>query len=175
MVNREINSSNSCSSVPHGCPCGYATDPKRQCKCSSLQVDRYLAKISGPLVDRIDIHIDVPAVPFNALQSDTVGTSSAQMREQVLNARDAQRKRYGHNSITSNANMSSRQVREFCKLDEKGQAVIKNAVYEMGLSARAHDKLLKISRTIADMENSDAICAEHLQEAIQYRRLDRQY
>ena len=157
------------------CPCGYATDPKRQCKCSPQQVDRYLAKISGPLVDRIDIHIDVPAVPFNALQSETVGTGSAKMRETVLYAREAQRRRFGDVPNNNNANMSSRQVRQFCKLDDAGQAVIKNAVYEMGLSARAHDKLLKISRTIADMENSDAIHADHLQEAIQYRRLDRQY
>ena len=156
------------------CPCGYATDPKRQCKCSSQQIDRYLAKVSGPLVDRIDIHIDVPAVPFNALQSDTTGTSSESMRDQVTSARNAQRRRFS-NDKTTNATMTSRQVRQHCKLDEAGKAVIKNAVYEMGLSARAHDKLLKISRTIADLENADAIHAEHLQEAIQYRRLDRQY
>ena len=157
------------------CPCGYVTDPKRKCKCSTNQIEKYLAKISGPLVDRIDIHIDVPAVPFNALSSDTTGTTSEQMRTQVLNARKLQQQRLAGSSNLTNANMNSRQLRQFCKLDDTGKQVIKNAVYELGLSARAHDKVLKIARTIADIENSDTIRADHLQEAIQYRRLDRQF
>ncbi len=157
------------------CPCGYVTDPKRKCKCSPNQIEKYLAKISGPLVDRIDIHIDVPAVSFNALNSDMSGTSSTEMKEQVLRARTLQCQRFGRGTNCTNANMSSRQVRQFCKVDSRGQEVVRNAVYEMGLSARAHDKILKIARTIADIEGESAISACHLQEAVQYRRLDRQF
>ena len=157
------------------CPCGYVTDPKRQCKCSTNQIEKYLAKISGPLVDRIDIHIDVPAVPFNALQSEAPGTSSSEMKAMVLRARQVQSNRLGSDKTTTNANMSSRQLRKHCKLDKAGSQVIQSAVYEMGLSARAHDKILKIARTIADIEGHDNIQAHHLQEAVQYRRLDREF
>lgn len=157
------------------CPCGYATDPKRQCKCTPNQIEKYLSKISGPLVDRIDIHIDVPAVPFDALNSQREGTNSTQMRQQVTAARKLQQARLGDTPNATNGNMSSRQVRTLCKLDDAGQQVIKHAVYELGLSARAHDKILKIARTIADLEEQTNIQPHHLQEAIQYRRLDRQY
>jgi len=155
------------------CPCGYVTDPKRTCKCSPNQIERYLSRISGPLVDRIDIHIDVPAVPFGELSSEREGTSSAEMRQQVTRARRKQADRFGHDSIHCNARMNSRQVRKYCRLDEAGKNMIKQAVYELGLSARAHDKVLKLSRTIADLEDEEKIKPHHVAEAIQYRRLDR--
>jgi magnesium chelatase family protein len=156
------------------CPCGYATDPKRKCKCSPMQIERYMGRISGPLVDRIDIHIEVPAVPFQELSSKRDGTDSESMRTQVLKARTKQHARFGKSKgVFTNSRMNSRQVRQFCQLDEAGMAILKNAVYELGLSARAHDKVLKIARTIADLENSESVQPTHLQEAIQYRRLDR--
>jgi magnesium chelatase family protein len=156
------------------CPCGYATDPKRKCKCTPTQIERYMGKISGPLVDRIDIHIEVPSVPFQDLASKRDGTDSATMRQQVLKAREKQHARFGKaKGVFTNSRMNSRQVRQFCHLDDAGMAILKNAVYELGLSARAHDKVLKIARTIADIEGAENVSAVHLQEAIQYRRLDR--
>jgi len=155
------------------CPCGYVTDPKRTCKCSPNQIERYLSRISGPLVDRIDIHIDVPAVPFGELSSEREGTSSAEMRQQVTRARRKQADRFGHDSIHCNARMNSRQVRKYCRLDEAGKNMIKQAVYELGLSARAHDKICKVARTIADLESAKDIKPEHIAEAISYRKLDR--
>jgi len=155
------------------CPCGYLTDSKRACKCTPNQVDRYLSRISGPLVDRIDIHIDVPAVPYRELSSDNSGTDSAQMRRLVQTARARQAQRFTGTNIRTNSRMNSRQVRTFCKPDDAGKNMIKQAIYELGLSARAYDKVLKIARTIADMEESDNIQSQHIGEAIQYRRLDR--
>ena len=155
------------------CLCGYLTDPKRNCKCTPNQVERYLTRISGPLVDRIDIHIDVPAVPFQQLTSDRDGTSSEQMRQEVLQARQRQSDRFAQLAIHTNSRMNSRQIRQFCKIDDAGRNLLKQAVYELGLSARAHDKVLKTSRTIADLEPSEAIQVHHIAEAIQYRRLDR--
>jgi predicted ATPase with chaperone activity len=240
------------------CPCGYYTDPKRKCNCGSFAVERYLGRVSGPLIDRIDIHIEVPPVPWKDLRAEgpnAAGLSSAQMREQVLKARAIQSARfakdreesrggegekgrggagcrgrdvgghalgdassapaadpsaaeipadgafnplfakpspdqthspYGHAAATSfqgrwngdantvtNASMSSRQVRKFCKLDAAGETILRQAMTELGLSARAHDKVLRIARTIADMEGTQNIQPQHLAEAIQYRRLDR--
>ena len=163
------------------CPCGYATDPKRQCKCHPFAIERYLGRVSGPLIDRIDIHIEVPPVPWKELRSETGGVSSAQMREQVVAARAIQRRRFSGDeqggesgrSTTTNASMSSRQVRRYCKLDAGGEALLKQAMTELGLSARAHDKVLRIARTLADMEGAADIRPHDLAEAIQYRRLDR--
>lgn len=181
------------------CPCGYYTDPKRTCKCSPFMVERYLARISGPLIDRIDIHVEVPPVPWRQLRAEgpaAGGLSSQQMRDQVVAARAVQRRRFagdGSNapktgnqgnlritnpalrtsSTTTNASMSSRQVRRFCKLDAAGETLLKQAMTELGLSARAHDKVLRIGRTIADIEGAENIESHHLAEAIQYRRLDR--
>jgi len=155
------------------CPCGYLTDPKRSCKCTPNQVERYLSRISGPLVDRIDIHVEVPAVPYRDLADDREGTDSAQMRTQVLRARSRQAERFDGEGTLTNARMNSKQVRRFCKLDPAGTQLMKQAVYELGLSARAHDKVLKIARTIADLEAAEHIQPAHLAEAIQYRRLDR--
>jgi len=156
------------------CPCGYFTDPKRPCKCSPPQIDKYLARISGPLIDRIDMHVEVPAVPYRELRSDRDGTDSRSMREQVVAARQVQRDRFGRDNTTLNGTMKPRQLRKYCKLDEHGEAVLRQAMTELGLSARAHDKVLRVARTIADLAGSESIQTPHLTEAIMYRRLDRQ-
>lgn len=155
------------------CPCGFRTDPRRNCSCSPILVERYMARISGPLLDRIDIHIEVPAVPFQELSAGTPGTSSEAMREEVLRARDRQRSRFRNTTNLTNAQMSSRQLREYCKLDSLSRNSLRDSVEELGLSARAHDKILRVARTIADLDDSDNIELVHLQEAINYRMLDR--
>lgn len=156
------------------CPCGYFSDPRKPCKCSQPQIERYFSRISGPLIDRIDIHVTVPAVPFQELRDKKPGTTSEQMREQVVAARHIQRERFGANKNTLNGRMGPRQVREHCKLDAAGEQMLKQAMTEMGLSARAHDKVLRLARTIADLEAKPSVESAHLAEAIQYRRLDRQ-
>jgi len=156
------------------CPCGYFTDPRKPCKCTAPQIDKYLARISGPLVDRIDIHVEVPAVPFIELRSERDGTPSSSVREQVLAARKHQRARFGADSVMTNGRMGTKLVRKHCKLDESGELILRQAMTELGLSARAHDKILRISRTIADLADAENIAAEHVAEAIHYRRLDRQ-
>jgi magnesium chelatase family protein len=157
------------------CPCGYRNDPRRECQCTVPQVERYMSKISGPLLDRIDIHIEVPAVPFKELSDSTEGTSSATLRAEVVTARKAQQRRFVNiESTRQNAQLSSRQIRQFCRLDRDSLNQLKTSVNEMGLSARAHDKVLRVARTIADLSESEAICLEHIQEAINYRMLDRQ-
>jgi magnesium chelatase family protein len=155
------------------CPCGYRNDPRRSCHCTSPQIEKYMAKISGPLLDRIDIHLEVPAVPFRELASGSAGTTSAQMREQVLAARMLQATRFAGTKARLNAKMSSRQVRQFCKLDDEGLSLLRASVNELGLSARAHDKVLRVARTIADLDTSDAIRPVYINEAINYRMLDR--
>ena len=162
------------------CPCGYYTDPKRPCKCSPKQIERYLSRISGPLIDRIDIHVEVPPVPWRQLRGESAGLSSEQMRNAVLVARRTQRHRFADatsqssdSSTTTNATMSPREVRQYCKLDSAGEVLLKQAMMELGLSARAHDKVLRIALTIADLEAEERIAPHHLAEAIQYRRLDR--
>ena len=156
------------------CPCGYFTDPRRSCKCNPLQIDKYLSRISGPLIDRIDIHIEVPAVPYNELRSDRDGTPSAEMREQVARVRSLQRARFADRPTTTNSRMSGRLLREHCKLDDAGERVLRQAITELGLSARAHDKILRVGRTIADLAECESLVADHVLEAVQYRRLDRQ-
>lgn len=155
------------------CPCGYFTDPRRKCKCSPPQIDRYLARISGPLLERIDIHVEVPAVPIQALRDARPGTDSATMRSQVERAVAIQRERFGAGSTTMNGRMSSRLLRKHAKIDDEGERVLRQAISELGLSARAHDKVLRVARTIADLAGEMNVSATHLQEAIQYRRLDR--
>jgi magnesium chelatase family protein len=155
------------------CPCGYFADPRRKCKCTPPQIEKYVARISGPMIDRIDIHIEVPAVPYQELRSSRDGTSSEQMRDQVVGARETQRTRYGSTSTLLNARLTSRRLKQHCQLDDAGEATLRQAISELGLSARAHDKVLRIARTIADLDRNERITADHMAEAIQYRRLDR--
>lgn len=155
------------------CPCGFRADPRRQCTCTPQQIERYLSRISGPLLDRIDIHIDVPPVPFRELSDQGAGTSSATMRDQVLVARDRQLTRFRGQTTRVNGKMKPREIRQHCGLTPTAENLLKNAMEDMGLSARAHDKILRISRTIADMEESDQIQEHHLSEAINFRTLDR--
>ncbi len=138
-----------------------------------MQIERYVARISGPLLDRIDMHIEVPSVPFQELSGSADGTSSALMREQVNRAREAQKQRFGADSHRLNGRMTSRQLRRHCVLDEEGRNLLKNAMEDLGLSARAHDRILRVARTIADLEGSSDIRPSHLSEAINYRSLDR--
>ncbi len=153
------------------CPCGFYSDSTRECRCTPGIIQRYLGKISGPLLDRIDIHIEVPAVPYKELRGDAAnGETSAQMRGRVEAARAIQYKRgYG------NARMPSRLIRKECALDATGERTLELAVRKMSLSARAHDRILKVARTIADLDGAEAISARHLAEAVQYRSLDRNY
>ncbi len=157
------------------CPCGYRNDPRRDCHCSVPQIERYMAKISGPLLDRIDIHIEVPAVPFKELSSERGGTSSTVMRDHVTVARAVQEARFLNSNTRSNAQMTTREIRQFCQLDEPGMNLLRTSIQELGLSARAHDKVLRVARTIADLEGSAAILPEHISEAVNYRMLDRQF
>jgi magnesium chelatase family protein len=157
------------------CPCGYRGDPKRNCQCGPMQIERYMAKISGPLLDRIDIHVDVPAVPFRELSDGRVGTTSATMKEQVIAAREIQQRRFHETPNMVNGKMSTRQVRQFCKLESDAETLLKQAMEEMGFSARAHDKILRVARTLADLVQSETIKLEHLHEAINFRSLDRTY
>jgi magnesium chelatase family protein len=160
------------------CPCGYHGSGQRECPCSPTMIQRYVSKISGPLMDRIDIHIDVPAVNYKELRgSDNKAESSAQIRERVVRARDVQLNRFaaaGERNY-SNAQMSSRQIRAYCDLGTDSERMLERAMQQQGLSARAHDRILKVARTIADMEASPQIESKHIAEAIQYRTLDRTY
>jgi len=156
------------------CPCGYFSDPRKPCKCSVPQIDKYRSRVSGPLIDRIDIHVTVSAVPFNELRTARPGTDSGTMRKQVLASRDRQRSRFGDRKTMLNARMGPRLVRQTCAIDASGELVLKQAMTELGLSARAHDKVLRVARTIADLEGSEKITADFVSEAIQYRQLDRQ-
>ena len=156
------------------CPCGYFTDRRRACKCSPLQIEKYLSRISGPLIDRMDIHVEVPTVAYADLRSPRDGTPSSVLREQVLAVRARQRERFGCNSTMVNGRMTGKLLREFCKLDDAAERVLRQAMTELGLSARAHDKVLRVSRTIADLAGRDTLTADDVLEAIHYRRLDRQ-
>jgi magnesium chelatase family protein len=155
------------------CPCGYRSDPRRQCRCSPLQIERYMNRVSGPLLDRIDIHIEVPPVDYTELSATALGTSSAEIRTQILSVREIQGERFEKTKIRYNADMSHRQVVQHCKLSEQCHAILRTAMEDFGLSARAHDKILRIARTIADLENETNIGPMHLFEAITYRTLDR--
>lgn len=155
------------------CPCGFFGDPKRECHCSYLQIRRYRSKISGPLMDRIDIHMEVPPVPFRDLASGQRGQSSSEILGNVKKARKIQGERFKKMKIHTNAHMSSRHIRQFCAIDEEASDLMEKAMDRLGLSARAHSRILKISRTIADLEGNGQVEVHHVAEAIQYRTLDR--
>ena len=156
------------------CPCGYYTDPSKECSCTVPQIQRYLSKISGPLLDRIDIHVEVPAVKFKELRSTEKGESSENIRERVERIRKIQLERFkDFQNVYSNARMESKEIRKYCAIDDQGEELLKMAITKLGLSARAHDRILKVARTIADLENAEKILPQHLSEAIQYRSLDR--
>lgn len=155
------------------CPCGYYTDPNHECHCTVPQIQRYVSKISGPLLDRIDIHVEVPAVGYRELTQHHHGEKSESIRERVLRARNIQTQRFHGTDIYSNSQMKSKAIKNYCQLNDSGSAILKVAMEKLGLSARAYDRILKVGRTIADLEGSDTIRAEHISEAIQYRSLDR--
>jgi len=155
------------------CPCGYVGHPRKKCRCSPHQIEKYAGKISGPLLDRIDIHLEVPAVDLDRLRQAQEGESSAVIRQRVLAAREIQTQRFKNKPGMTNSRMGPRLLRQHCQLDPTCEAILRSAVQELGLSARAHDKVLRVARTIADLEGCEPLKAEHLAEAIQYRRLDR--
>ncbi|HDR67960.1 MAG TPA: ATP-binding protein [Bacteroidaceae bacterium] len=157
------------------CPCGFYNHPERSCSCGAGVVKKYLNKVSGPLLDRIDIHIEVIPVPFKQLSELREAEKSAVLREQVIAAREIQEKRFsGNKGIYCNAQMHSKLIRKYCMLDQAGQAILKAAMERLGLSARAYDRILKVSRTIADLEGSVNILSSHVAEAVNYRNLDRE-
>jgi magnesium chelatase family protein len=156
------------------CPCGYYNHPEKDCVCSPGVVQKYLNKISGPLLDRIDIHVEVVPVPFDKLAQTPMSEASDEIRARVVKAREVQAERFIEwKGVYCNAQMTSKLIRKFCVLNEAGMALLKNAMERLGLSARAYDRILKVSRTIADLEGSQSINPEHVAEAIQYRSLDR--
>jgi magnesium chelatase family protein len=157
------------------CPCGFFNDPSRECTCTPPLIQRYVSKISGPLLDRIDIHIDMPAVKYRELRDDSGGETSELIRQRVVNARHRQLARYQGEKIYCNAQMSSRQLRKYCNISSECERLLETAMNRLGLSARAHDRILKVSRTIADLEGAESISTTHVSEAIQYRSLDRSY
>ena len=155
------------------CPCGFFSDPKHECRCSVYQIQRYRSKISGPLLDRIDIHIEVPAVPYKELKDSLQSEPSDAMRARVSAARKIQSTRFADTNIYCNAHMSSRYIRKHCHIDRHAAALLESAIDKLGLSARAYTRILKIARTIADIEDAPDILVSHIAEAIQYRNLDR--
>jgi magnesium chelatase family protein len=157
------------------CPCGYYNHPEKECVCPPGSVQKYLNRISGPLLDRIDIHVEVVPVPFSELTSKTEGEKSESIRSRVVMARQLQEERYKENQqVHANAQMTSRMLREICEINQAGENLLKKAMEKLSLSARAYDRIIKVSRTIADLENSTDIKTEHLAEAIHYRSLDRE-
>ena len=158
------------------CPCGFFGDPTRECRCTPAQIQRYVSKISGPLLDRIDIHIEVPAVRYRELRSPAPAEGSAEVRERVMRARQAQLNRFaGGKQVYSNAQMPPKLIRKHCQISAEGEKLLETAVAKLGLSARAHDRVLKVARTIADLDGAASIEPKHLMEAVQYRSLDRSY
>ncbi len=155
------------------CPCGYLTDPKRECRCTPTNIQRYRSRISGPLLDRIDIHIDAPALSIQELRSETLGEDSQSIRSRIEQARKVQQTRFSGKTAACNARMNNIQIRNHCKLDKEQSALLEQAMDELNLSARAYTRILKVARTISDLDNATSIQTPHLLEAIHYRSLDR--
>jgi magnesium chelatase family protein len=157
------------------CPCGYYNHPEKECVCGPGVVQRYLSRVSGPLLDRIDLHVEVVPVSFDEMTAKRNVETSEQIRQRVINAREVQSFRFkDQKDVYCNAMMASNTVKEICVISDSGKALLKTAMEKLGLSARAYDRILKVSRTIADLSSSDEIQVEHLAEAIQYRSLDRE-
>lgn len=157
------------------CPCGYFNDPTRECKCTPPQIQRYISKISGPLLDRIDIHVDVPAVKVSELSAQEASEGSAEIRAKVNRARKIQQTRFTGEHVFANAQMTPRLIRKHCQLAAGPQSLLERAINKYGLSARAYDRILKVSRTIADLDGVEHITEKHISEAVQYRTLDRNF
>ncbi|HRI86832.1 MAG TPA: ATP-binding protein [Candidatus Hydrogenedentes bacterium] len=156
------------------CPCGCRSDPRRQCRCSNGEIQRYMGRLSGPLLDRIDLHTEVPSLSYEELTDvRPSGPTSEEVRDQVQRARDLQRARYG-NAFACNAHLDAKAVRQYCQPTESGARLLEQAINQLGFSARAYDKALRVARTLADLEGLDAISDQNIGEAIQYRSLDRQ-
>ncbi len=155
------------------CPCGYYGDSKRECRCSPGQIERYRQRMSGPLLDRIDLHVEVPLVEYRELATASSGEKSERIRERVMQARDLQRKRFAGSAAQTNSAMGARQVKEHCQLDAESMSYLEHAMEQLNFSARAHDRILKVARTLADLAGSEAIRPNDVLEAIQYRSLDR--
>jgi magnesium chelatase family protein len=155
------------------CPCGYYGDTRHQCTCAPGMINRYRSRVSGPLMDRIDIHIDVPAVPYKELSTDHCGESSKIIRHRVTEARERQLQRFRDDRIYANGQMKTRNIKKYCTMADNAHKLLDTAMQKLGLSARAYSRILKVSRTIADLDGSEAIGSNHISEAIQYRTLDR--
>jgi magnesium chelatase family protein len=160
------------------CPCGFASDRSGRCQCTQPMIQRYMSKVSGPLLDRIDIHIEVPAVEYKELRGGAAAEGSAAIRERVLAARERQAARFGStrskgHAVFANAQMGTAQIRQHCELGADAERMLERAMGAHGLSARAHDRILKVARTIADLEGAERLAVSHIAEAIQYRTLDR--
>ena len=157
------------------CPCGYFGSEDKKCTCNDAQITKYMSKISGPLLDRIDIHVEVLPVKYEKLESESKAESSEEIKNRVNRARKIQAERYKEHKIFSNSELTPKMLEKFCKLDDRGKDILQKAFHKLGLSARAYGRILKVSRTIADLAGSENIEANHISEAIQYRTLDRKY
>ncbi len=155
------------------CPCGYNTDPKKECHCSPRQIQNYISKISGPLLDRIDIHVEVPNVQYKDLASDAICESSKEIRKRVTEAREIQLERFKRLKYSTNSRMSAKTIKKYCVLDNQAEELLHQAMTELNISARGYNKILKVGRTIADLDQSEDVRMEHISEAVQYRNLDR--
>jgi magnesium chelatase family protein len=155
------------------CPCGFANDFRRECFCTPPQIQRYMSKISGPLMDRIDIQVDVPAVPYKDLAGGRSAEPSETIRQRVVSARNTQLRRFFDEHVYSNAQMGPRLIRKYCVLNSACERIMENAVTKLGFSARGYDRILKVARTIADLDGAEDLDPKHLSEAVQYRTLDR--
>ena len=157
------------------CPCGFFGHPKKQCTCTQKQVSKYLSRVSGPMLDRLDIHVEVPPVDFDSLQSNGKEETSAQIRERVNKAREIQNKRYKGSGITCNARLTPAMLKKYCKMTAQAENSLKMVFDRMGMSGRAYDRILKVARTVADLDGAEIIDTEHILQAIQFRSLDRKY
>jgi magnesium chelatase family protein len=164
-----------CTTLPHGRPCGYYSDPQRDCRFTGTQIQRYRNKISGPLLDHIDIHVEVPSVRYHELTSLAAAEPSTTIRERVIQARTIQQHRFAHHRrVHCNAEMGAKKTPKFCRPEKDAQDMLKMAITDLNFSARAYDRVLKVARTIADLAGHDTIGIPHIAEAIQFRSLDRQ-